>query len=285
MRHNFLKIVTVMTAVIMCLSMVAMAAPAIDGDTTSASGTYTTTVNVTGVGASDEVSLLVVTAGTDLTKLVAGNVLYIDQATADSSGAAAFTFATSTEAFDVYSGYSTMALTDNPLDIKYTGTVVTGPTMDAEKSKLYDSTSPFGMTGYRRVFIKLTENNGQWVPAHSDEGSEIYYSTELTGYDGLVKTTATDLASIFGEITWTAGTPSTDATITKYGDVSGDENISAADYAAIRKNLLKTTTFSIKQNLAADTSDDASISAADYAAIRKYLLKTLTEFVTVTNRK
>ena len=284
MNKKLLRLVTSFVVMLVCISMVAMAAPAITSNPVAGTGSYTTTVNVTGVGSSDEVSLLVVKAGTDLTKLVAGDVLYIDQATA-ASGAASFEFVTTTNAFDVYSGYSTMALTDNPLNVKYNGTVVTGPSMDATKSKLYTSTSPFGLAGCRRIFIKLTNENGSWIPAHSGEGSEIYYSTELEGYDGIVKTTAADLAAIFAEISWTQGTPSADATIAKYGDVSGDGKFTAADYASVRKSLLKTVTYSTKQNLIADTSDDAKITAADYAAVRKVLLKTLDEFASVTNRK
>ena len=66
-----------------------------------------------------------------------------------------------------------------------------------------------------------------------------------------MKTTATDLAAIFAEINWTQGTPSAEATIAKYGDVSGD----------------------------------GSIKAADYVAIRKFMLDAITEFAAVTNRK
>ena len=283
MNKKLLRLVTSFVVMLVCISMVAMAAPAITSNPVAGTGSYTTTVNVTGVGSSDEVSLLVVKAGTDLTKLVAGDVLYIDQATA-ASGAASFEFVTTTNAFDVYSGYSTMALTDNPLNVKYNGAVVTGPSMDAEKSKLYTSTAPFGLEGCRRIFIKLTNENGSWIPAHSGEGSEIYYSTELEGYDGIVKTTAADLAAIFAEISWTQGTPSAEATIAKYGDVSGDGQIKAADYVSVRKAMLGAV-YNIKQNLTADVSDDASIKAADYVAIRKFMLNAITEFATVTNKK
>lgn len=284
MNKKLLRLVTSFAVMLVCISMVAMAAPAITSNPVAGTGSFTTTVNVTGVGPSDEVSLLVVKAGTDLTKLVAGDVLYIDQATA-ASGAASFEFVTTTNAFDVYSGYSTMAITANPLNVKYDGAVDTGPSLDATKSKLYTSTSPFGMAGCRRVFIKLTNDNGKWIPAHSGEGSEIYYSTELEGYDGIVKTTAADLAAIFAEITWTSGTPSADATISKYGDMNGDGSIALQDYASIRKYLLQTTTYTNKQKLTADVNDDANIALQDYAAIRKFLLQTLSEFVAVSGRK
>ena len=284
MNKKLLKLVTSFAVMLVCISMVAMAAPAITSTPVAGTGSFTTTVNVTGVGASDEVSLLVVKAGTDLTKLTANDVLYIDQATA-ASGAASFEFVTTTNAFDVYSGYSTMALTDNPLNVKYDGAVVTGPSMDATKSKLYSSTSPFGLEGCRRVFIKLTNDNGNWIPAHTGEGSEIYYSTELQGYDGIVKTTAADLAAIFAEISWTQGTPSAEATIAKYGDVSGDGQIKMADYVSIRKNLLNAVTYNTKQNLTADVSDDAQIKMADYVAVRKLMLNAITEFAAVSNRK
>ncbi len=284
MNKKLLKIVTTFAVMLVCVSMVAMAAPAISSTPVESSGSVSTTVNVTGVGASDEVSLLVVKAGTDLAKLAVSDVLYIDQATATSTGAAEFTFVTTTKAFDVYSGYSTMALTDNPLDVKYDGTVPTGPSMDAAKSKLYSGT-PFSMTGYKRVFIKLTNENGSWVPAHSGEGSEIYYSTELQGYDGIVKTTAADLAAIFGEISWTAGTPSAEATIAKYGDTDGNNRIASQDYTAIKKAVQKKTTLTTKQMLVSDVDDNNRIASQDYTAVKKFVQKKITEFDSVTERK
>ena len=283
MNKKLLKLVTSFAVMLVCISMVAMAAPAITSNPVAGTGTFTTTVNVTGVGSSDEVSLLVVKAGTDLTKLVAGDVLYIDQATA-ASGAASFEFVTTTNAFDVYSGYSTMSLTDNPLNVKYNGAVVTGPSMDATKSKLYSGT-PFGLTGCKRVFIKLTNDNGKWIPAHNGEGSEIYYSTELQGYDGIVKTTAADLAAIFAEINWTQGTPSAEATIAKYGDLSGDGSISSADSRQYKFYIQEAVKFNIKQNLTADISDDATVSSADTRQLKFFIQEAINEFAAVTNRK
>jgi len=283
MNKKLLRLVTSFVVMLVCISMVAMAAPAITSNPVAGTGTFTTTVNVTGVGSSDEVSLLVVKAGTDLTKLVAGDVLYIDQATA-ASGAASFEFVTTTNAFDVYSGYSTMSLTDNPLNVKYDGVVVTGPSMDATKSKLYSGT-PFGLTGCKRVFIKLTNDNGNWIPAHSGEGSEIYYSTELEGYDGIVKTTAADLASIFAEISWTQGTPSAEATIAKYGDLDGNGRFTGADYGAIKQAYLRQATFNVKQMLTADTDDSSRITGADYGEIKQVFLRKKTELTNITNRK
>lgn len=283
MNKKLLKLVTSFAVMLVCISMVAMAAPAITSNPVAGTGSFTTTVNVTGVGASDEVSLLVVKAGTDLTKLVAADVLYIDQATA-ASGAASFEFVTTTNAFDVYSGYSTMSLTDNPLNVKYDGAVVTGPSLDATKSKLYSGT-PFSMTGYKRVFIKLTNENGSWIPAHSAEGSEIYFSTELQGYDGLVKTTAADLASIFAEISWTQGTPSAEATIAKYGDLDGNNRITGNDYGVIKQAYLRKTTLNVKQMLTADTDDSSRITGADYGEIKQVYLRKKTEFTNITNRK
>lgn len=283
MNKKLLRLVTSFAVMLVFISMVAMAAPAITSNPVAGTGTFTTTVNVTGVGSSDEVSLLVVKAGTDLTKLVAGDVLYIDQATA-ASGAASFEFVTTTNAFDVYSGYSTMSLTDNPLNVKYNGAVVTGPSMDATKSKLYSGT-PFGLTGCKRVFIKLTNDNGNWIPAHSGEGSEIYYSTELEGYDGIVKTTAADLASIFAEISWTQGTPSAEATIAKYGDLDGNGRFTGADYGAIKQAYLRQATFNVKQMLTADTDDSSRITGADYGEIKQVFLRKKTELTNITNRK
>lgn len=283
MNKKLLKLVTSFAVMLVCISMVAMAAPAITSNPVAGTGSFTTTVNVTGVGASDEVSLLVVKAGTDLTKLVAGDVLYIDQATA-ASGAASFEFVTTTNAFDVYSGYSTMSLTDNPLNVKYDGAVVTGPSLDATKSKLYSGT-PFSMTGYKRVFIKLTNENGSWIPAHSAEGSEIYFSTELQGYDGLVKTTAADLAAIFAEISWTQGTPSAEATIAKYGDVNGNNRVDAGDFGQLRKSIARQVELTNKQKLTGDVDDNARIGTTDYGAVRQFIGKKISEFKTVTDKK
>ncbi len=283
MKHNFIKIVAVMTTVVMCLSMVAMAAADIDSETTSASGTYTTTVDITGVGTKDEVSLLVVKAGTDLTKLVAGDVLYIDQKTAskasdaDTTGSASFTFSTSTNAFDVYSGYSAMALTDNPLSIEYDGPVVTGPTVDTTASYVYDIVDPYDLTGYSRVFIKLTENNGQWTPTHNANGSAIFYATERAGYDGLVNQTGT-IDEILANITWAQVSPSADATIAMYGDIYEDELIDSDDEIMVKQAFLEEIAFTIKQNLISDVYTDGLIDSDDEIEIKRFFLEQIAAF-------
>lgn len=276
MNKKLLKLVTSFVVMLVCISMVAMAAPAITSNPVAGTGSYTTTVNVTGVGSSDEVSLLVVKAGTDLTKLVAGDVLYIDQATA-ASGAASFEFVTTTNAFDVYSGYSTMALTDNPLNVKYEGAVVTGPTVDKTASYVYDLDDPYDYVGYSRVFIKLTENNGKWTPVHSGEGSAIFYATEREGYDGLVNQTGT-IDEIISNITWTEAVPSADATIAMYGDIYEDELIDSDDEIMIKQAFLEEIVFTVKQNLISDVYTDGLIDSDDEIEIKKFFLEQITKF-------
>lgn len=288
MKKTFFKVLALTLTLVMAMSIAVQAAPAlVKNDAVDG----VVTVNVTDVAATDEVTLLVVKAGTALSDVVADDIYYIDQATAV-DGAALFSFAIDTEEFDVYSGYSSMAVDSLPLsDIYEAGgddPVVPddpeGPVVDEAASKLYTSTSPYNLTGYRRVFIKLTEENGAWTPAHADADSAIFYAPEVEGYDGLVKTTSTELSAILDEITWTEAAPSTEATIAMYGDVSGDKKISAADYASIKKKI-KGATYTLYQNLVADTNDDTKITAADYAQIKKNIKDKTYEFVSVTNKK
>lgn len=288
MKKTFFKVLALTLTLVMAMSIAVQAAPAlVKNDAVDG----VVTVNVTDVAATDEVTLLVVKAGTALSDVVADDIYYIDQATAV-DGAVLFSFAIDTEEFDVYSGYSSMAVDSLPLsDIYEAGgddPVVPddpeGPVVDEAASKLYTSTSPYNLTGYRRVFIKLTEENGAWTPAHADADSAIFYAPEVEGYDGLVKTTSTELSAILDEITWTEAAPSTEATIAMYGDVSGDKKISAADYASIKKKI-KGATYTLYQNLVADTNDDTKITAADYAQIKKNIKDKTYEFVSVTNKK
>lgn len=291
MKNTFFNVLALTLTLIMAMSIAVQASPElVKGDAVDG----VVTVNVTGVSATDEVTLLVVKAETDLSTVVAEDIYYIDQATAV-EGAAEFSFAIDTAEFDVYSGYSSMAVDALPLSALYTAggeggeggddPVVEGPTVDMEKSKLYDSTRPYSLTGYRRVFIKLTEENGAWTPAHADADSAIFYAPEVNGYDGLVKTTSADLTSVLNEITWENEVPSTEATIAKYGDVNGSNRFDGDDYMAISKAALRKITLTLKQCLVADVNDDTRFSGDDYMDIQKMALRKISEFITVTNRK
>ena len=281
MKKNLLKVLSLAIVAVMAMSCVAFAA--------GVEGTYTdgtVTATVTGIGATDEVTILVVPAGTDLAAVTSADIIYIDQVTA-TEGTATFTFSTgdAAEKVDIYSGYTSMDVTSGALSDIYEEIVdpePVGPTVDTEKSKMYENN--FDMEGYKRIFVKLVEENGAWMPAHSDADSAIYYSTEREGYDGLVKTTATDIAGAIAELTWTNVAPTEDQIIAKYGDLSGDDEISAADYASIKRNIKGTLTYNAKQYLTGDVSNDASISAADYAAIKRNIKGTLDTFVVAADK-
>ncbi len=290
MKNKFFKVLVLTLILIMVMSMAVQAAPTLEKNV-AVGGTVT--VKVTGVAATDEVTLLVVKAGTSLAKVGTTDIYYIDQDTAK-DGKAVFSFSVDTEEFDVYSGYSSMAVDASPLsDIYKTDGGDEGgetpsdpqPTVDTQKSKLYDSTRPYNLTGYRRVFIKLTEENGSWTPTHNSADSAIYYAPEVEGYDGLVKTTSADLTSILNEITWENAEPSAEAKIAKYGDVNGSNRFDGDDYMAISKAALRKITLTLKQCLIADVNDDTRFSGDDYMDIQKMALRKITEFITVTNRK
>lgn len=289
MKKTFFKVLALTLTLVMAMSIAVQAAPAlVKNDAVDG----VVTVNVTDVAATDEVTLLVVKAGTALSDVVADDIYYIDQATAV-DGAALFSFAIDTEEFDVYSGYSSMAVDSLPLsDIYEAGgddPVVPddpeGPVVDEAASKLYTSKTPYGLTGYRRVFIKLTEENGAWTPTHADADSAIFYAPEVEGYDGLVKTTSEDLTAILDEITWANEAPSAEATITKYGDADGNGSITIGDTASLVSVIRKKTSYNLKQNLIADADDNASITIGDTAQVVAMIRKKLTVFPTVTNKQ
>lgn len=288
MKKTFFKVLALTLTLVMAMSIAVQAAPALGK--TAADGVVT--VNVTDVAATDEVTLLVVKAGIELSSVVADDIYYIDQTTAV-DGAAEFTFAIDTEEFDVYSGYSSMAVDSLPLsDIYEAGgddpvvpPVAEGPVVDMEASVLYEEEDVYDLEGYKRVFIKLTEENGAWTPAHADADSAIFYALEVEGYDGLVKTTSADLTAILDEITWTNEAPSTDATIAMYGDMNGDGEITAKDYRSIKDAFMENITYTLKDFLMGDTNDDTAISARDYREIKDVFMENLEEFTTVANKK
>lgn len=284
MKKNLLKVLSLAIVAVMAMSCVAFAA--------GVEGTYTdgtVTATVTGIGATDEVTILVVPAGTDLAAVTSADIIYIDQVTA-TEGTATFTFSTgdAAEKVDIYSGYTSMDVTSGALSDIYEEIVEpepTAPEVDMEKSKMYTATKPFNLEGYRRIFVKLVENNGAWMPAHSDADSEIYYSAEIEGYDGLIKTTAADLTAALAELTWTNVAPTDEQKIAMYGDLKVDSKISALDYMGVKNNVLKKQDFTMKEFLVGDTNDDAKISALDYMEIKNKVLKKIDAFSTVTNRQ
>ena len=289
MKKTFFKVLALTLTLVMAMSIAVQAAPAlVKNDAVDG----VVTVNVTDVAATDEVTLLVVKAGTALSDVVADDIYYIDQATAV-DGAALFSFAIDTEEFDVYSGYSSMAVDSLPLsDIYEAGgddpvvpDPVEGPEVDMEASVLYDNEAAYDLDGYKRVFIKLVEENGAWTPAHADADSAIFYAPEVEGYDGLVKTTSADLTAILDEITWANEAPSDEATIAMYGDLNGDGEITAKDYRSIKDAFLENVTYTLKEYLMGDTNDDTAITAKDYREIKDVFLENLEEFTTVANKK
>lgn len=284
MKNTFFKVLALTLTLVMAMSFAVQAAPALEKGN-AVDGVVT--VDVTDVAATDEVTLLVVKAGVSLSSVVADDIYYIDQTTA-ADGAATFSFSIDTEEFDVYSGYSSMAVDSLPLSALYaTGggeeggddpVVPAKPTVDEAKSYIYDLEDPYDYVGYKRVFIKLTEENGAWTPAHSGEGSAIFYSIEREGYDGLVNTTSAELNAILDEITWVNEAPSDEAIIAMYGDVYEDELIDADDYSQIKKHFLGKITLDKREALIADVYVDGLLDADDYSEIKKFFLEKITSF-------
>lgn len=115
MKKNLFKVLSLALVALMAMTCVASAA--------SVAGEYadgTVTATVTGVGTTDEVTILVVPHGTDLATVEADDIIYIDQVTA-AEGTATFSFASSTEEIDIYSGYTSMDVAQGALSLIYSG--------------------------------------------------------------------------------------------------------------------------------------------------------------------
>lgn len=281
MKKNLCKTLALCLVMLMAFSVAASAAT-ISRDT---SATDTVTISVAGVGASDEVTLLVVPAGADLASITAERIIYIDQTTAGADGNATFTFATPTDKFDAYSGFTTMNVADGALSDTDKGDTpdpgADTPTIDTTKSHIMDEA--FELEGFKRIFVKLTEENGQWMPAHKDADSAIYYSTEREGYDGLIKSNAADLAAALTELTWTKVAPTEEQTIKMYGDLSDDDQaFDIYDMGEIQKHIIEKITFNKKQLLTADTYYDGAIDIYDMGEIQKVIIEKIEKVNIVT---
>lgn len=288
MKKNFCKLMALVVVALMMMSTMAFANPAVDADDVTA-----TTVTLTGLTAGEEATVLVVKAGTELASLTNADIVYIDQVTIDADGNAAFTMDVSAAAdannnevdkVDVYCGYTSMsgdALSALGVAVEEE---VTGPEYDLEKSAIKASNA-FSMTGYKRVFLKVTEP-GAWTLTHSNADSQIFYSTERLGYDCMLKTEAETIDAVIAEITGVKEVPVSQ--ITLYGDITGEGKINALDTANIKKYIKKTETnesLGIKKVLSTDTTGDSKINALDTANFKKYIKKTITEMpVAATNR-
>lgn len=273
MKKNLCKTLALCLVMLMAFSVAASAAT-ISRDT---SATDTVTISVAGVGASDEVTLLVVPAGADLASITAERIIYIDQTTAGADGNATFTFATPTDKFDAYSGFTTMNVADGALSDTDKGDTpdpgADTPTIDTAKTKMYDKA--FNLAGFKRIFVKLTEESGEWMPAHSGEGSTIYYSTEREGYDGLIKSDAADIDAALTELTWTKVAPTADETIKKYGNVNLDEKevVNIKDTMTLGQGIQKKIKLTNKQLLISDANNDSTINIKDTMQLGKLIQK------------
>lgn len=61
-------------------------------------------------------------------------------------------------------------------------------------------------------------------------------------------------------------------TVVIYGDVTGDGNVSIGDLASIKQHILKLTTLSAVNQVAADVSRNSSVSISDLLAVKKAVL-------------
>ena len=118
MKKNLFKVLSLALVALFAMTCVASAA-AVEGIYTD--GTVTATV--TGIGETDEVTILVVPHGTELASVTSDDILYIDQVTA-ADGTATFTFTSDTEEIDIYSGYTTMDVAAGALSDIYEAAVV-----------------------------------------------------------------------------------------------------------------------------------------------------------------
>lgn len=278
MKKNLFKVLSLVLVALFAMTCVASAA-AVEG--IYADGTVTATV--TGIGTTDEVTILVVPHGTELASVQPADIIYIDQVTA-ANGTATFSFASSTEEIDIYSGYTSMDVAAGALSDIYEVVVPpapAGPEIDMTKTKIGKFSE---VAGFTRIFVKLVNDNGTWMPAHAGEGSEIFYSTEREGYDGLVKTEATDIAAIVDELTWENVAPTADQTIKMYGDLTGDGKVNASDYGHIKRKIKGTQAYTAKLYLTGDTTNDGKVNASDYGAIKRKIKGTLSTFVVAEDK-
>lgn len=273
MKNNVYKIILI--TMIALVSMIIAAS----ANTATIDGTYNegvVTINVSGVGINDEVFLLAVPANQKLSEIENKSnpntlVKYVEQKTAD-DGSATFTFATDTENIDVYLSYSSMRLTDAVLLKEFGTSLINEPTVDTTNSKLY--TSVFTLEGFQRIFIKLTEGAGQWMPTHSDAESAIFYSAESQNYEGIIKSTAADIDTALGELSWKNVAPTADQTIAMYGDMTGDGIINILDFAdisSLNSETVKENYGSAKDYLTADVDGNGSLNILDFVQLKAYI--------------
>ena len=286
MKKNLLKVLSVALIALVAMTVVAAADTTATIDGSYSSGTVTITVS--GVGTTDEVSLIVVAADQDLGEIATsedpGSIIkFIEQKTA-ASGTVTFTFTSNTEDIDVYSGYSSMGVSDTVLHKEFRSSssggdgegeggevTPTTPTVDTANSKLY--TNAYTLPEFQRILIKLTGEAGQWMPTHSNADSAIFYSTESQAYEGLIKSTAADITAALAELTWSNVAPTADQIIAMYGDMTGDSRINILDFAAISELNKKTNLQEYgekKQYLTADVDGNGTLNILDFVQLKNY---------------
>ncbi len=87
-----------------------------------------------------------------------------------------------------------------------------------------------------------------------------------------------DNIKLIGETSTTSPTPTV-----KLGDVNYDGSIDSTDYAIIKRYILGTLKFDIKEEEgkfyeAADLNEDGSVNSTDYALLKRYILGTIDKF-------
>ncbi len=65
-----------------------------------------------------------------------------------------------------------------------------------------------------------------------------------------------------------------DTTVLVRGDINGDGKVNIADYTLTKRSVLRTTTLSDLQEMAADVNGDGKINIADYTLVKRHVLRT-----------
>ena len=124
------------------------------------------------------------------------------------------------------------------------------------------------------VSVKAKTSGEYIIAAPESKANEIATALEITDYVITDKknTTLENTAKAATGYIFIDKTYNKTYTVAVLGDVNGDGEIKATDYAKIKNYIMEEITLDEVQKLAADVNEDGEVRATDYAKIKNYIM-------------
>lgn len=160
------------------------------------------------------------------------------------------------------------------LEMSYNSSIHTKEGVDSILSGTFMDKTINVSGGEVETEVNARQDDQYIIIAPNTKNSEVASTLRIDKYkvtDSNGKTVSNSSNAATGYI-FTNTTYNTSYTMIVLGDVNGDGEIRATDYARIKNYIMEETTLTNIQKMAADVNEDENVKATDYARIKNYIM-------------